>query len=971
MVDCNGQTDAAIDTELYPCRDLAGSDISYGHAGYRRLITALFVIMNESLLAYIPMDRRHAMARGETLPDRTYGSALFADISGFTPLTEALVRELGPQRGAEELTGFLNRVYDALIEELHRWGGSAIAFAGDAVTCWFAGDNGVRAAASAMAMQEAMLVFSAVQTPAGSTVELSMKAAVSVGSARRFLVGDPSIRVIDALAGATLERLAAAEHEAERGEVILAPCALDCLSELVEISEIRVAEDGRRFGVSASLLVKPDPPELPELHVERLDEEEVRTWLLSPVYRRLNRGLGDFLAEIRPTAAVFMRFSGIDYDNDEAAGEKLDEMIRAVQVIVDGYQGTLLDLNIGDKGSYLYINFGAPLAHENNTARAASAALELRDLPEQLHFLDPPQIGISRGRMRAGAYGGAAHRTYGVLGDAVNLSARLMMASEPGTVLVSMNVQEEIDDLYDWKILTPIRVKGKSEPIPIAILKAVKPRIGMHLPDADETEPLVGRDAEVTQLAALMNSALTGKGQVVSMIGEAGLGKSRMVAKALPMAQERGFAVFGGEAESHGVNSSYLIWHPIWRGLLGLDPTRSSEAQVRVLQRKIGEIDRRMIQRVPLLGPVLQLTIADNELTAGFDAKLRKSLLETMLVDLITAIAKISPIVLVLEDCHWLDALSHDLLEEIARSIDNLPVLLILTFRSMEIEQRRESGVSSLPYYTGLELSPLTQDDLTLLAQMRLERVSENDRDSETTAILARRIAQQADGNPFYLEELVNYVGSEAGELTDPDELSSLALPTSLQGLVLSRLDRLPERPKILLKVASVVGRVFHASWLQGIYPELGASMEIRAELEELSRQKFTIYDPAEGEDTYFFRNRITRGVIYDSLLHKMRTALHEQTGQFLETTYKDIQDQYLNLLAYHYDHGLSEDKKRYYLRRAGEFAQNSYANQAAIDYFRKVLPLLAAEEQIEVMLKVGEVEKLVGQWDEANNFFQ
>ena len=291
--------------------------------------------MNESLLAYIPMDRRLAMARGETLADRTSGSALFADISGFTPLTEALVRELGPQRGAEELTGYLNQVYDALIDELHRWGGSAIAFAGDAVTCWFDGDDGSGATACALAMQEAMRAFAAVETPAGSVVELSMKAAVAVGPARRFLVGDPQSRVIDALAGATLERLAAGEHEANRGEVILAPCALEALQEQVTISEIREAEDGRRFGVITALLADPQPPQLPELDAEKLSEEEVRTWLLHPVYRRLRRGMGDFLAEIRPTVAVFMRFSGIDYDDDDAAGEKLDAMIRAIQGIVD------------------------------------------------------------------------------------------------------------------------------------------------------------------------------------------------------------------------------------------------------------------------------------------------------------------------------------------------------------------------------------------------------------------------------------------------------------------------------------------------------------------------------------------------------------------------------------------------------------------------------------------------------------
>ncbi len=432
--------------------------------------------MNESLLAYIPMDRRHALARGETLADHTHGSALFADVSGFTPLTEALVRELGPQRGAEELTGFLNEVYDALINELHRWGGSAIAFAGDAVTCWFDGDDGVLATASAMAMQEAMGAFAAVETPKGTIIELSMKAAVAVGPARRFLVGDPQSRVIEALAGATLERLAAAEHEANRGDVVLAPCAHSALEGRVRVREIRVAEDGRRFCVIDGLTVNPEPPQLPELAIENLRDEEVCTWLLPAVYRRLDRGLGDFLAEIRSTVPVFVRFSGINYDEEEDAGQKLDAIIRAVQAIVDRYQGTLIDLNIGDKGSYLYVNFGAPLTHENNAARAASAALELRDLPETLDFLDPLQIGVTQGRMRAGAYGGTAHRTYGVLGDAVNLSARLMMASKPGTVLVSMTVQEQIADLFEWEILAANSRQGQERAAAYCRLKGVSNR---------------------------------------------------------------------------------------------------------------------------------------------------------------------------------------------------------------------------------------------------------------------------------------------------------------------------------------------------------------------------------------------------------------------------------------------------------------------------------------------------------------
>jgi class 3 adenylate cyclase len=339
----------------------------------------------DDLIVYLPMDRRFALAGGYSLADRTQGAALFVDISGFTQLTEALVRELGPQRGAEELTRYLNLVYDAVIDELHRYGGSVIAFAGDAITCWIDGDPGQRATACALAMQAAMLRFIAITTPAGNLVSLAMKAAVAAGPARRFLVGDPGRRVIDALAGATLARLANAEHLAKRGEVVIDGATLDALGDLVQVQELRHdPEHDQTAGVVPRLsrLVADAP--WPALDPTALLDEQVRVWLLPQVYERLRRGLGNFLAELRPTVALFVRFGGIDYDADEEAGRKLDDYIRWVQGIVARYEGTLIDLNIGDKGSYLYINFGAPLAHEDNADRAATAALALRDQPENL-----------------------------------------------------------------------------------------------------------------------------------------------------------------------------------------------------------------------------------------------------------------------------------------------------------------------------------------------------------------------------------------------------------------------------------------------------------------------------------------------------------------------------------------------------------------------------------------------------------
>ncbi len=179
--------------------------------------------------AYIPWDRRRALAAGVELPDVVEGSALFADISGFTPLTESLVAEFGPQRGAEELTANLSRVFHAIIEDLYRFGGEVIYFSGDAVTCWLDGDDGIRAAACGLAMQQTIERVGQIRTPAGEMVKLAMKVAIAVGSARRLLVGDPEIQLIDVLAGRLIDELAAAEHQAERGDVMLEQSALESL----------------------------------------------------------------------------------------------------------------------------------------------------------------------------------------------------------------------------------------------------------------------------------------------------------------------------------------------------------------------------------------------------------------------------------------------------------------------------------------------------------------------------------------------------------------------------------------------------------------------------------------------------------------------------------------------------------------------------------------------------------------------
>ncbi len=924
----------------------------------------------DSPLAYIPMDRRFASISGTSLNDRTHGAALFVDISGFTQLTEALARELGPQRGAEELTRYLNLVYDAVIDELHRYGGSVIAFAGDAITCWLAGDSGLRATACALTMQSAMQQFTAITTPAGSQVHLAMKAAVAAGPARRFLVGDPSVRVIDVLAGSTLVRLANAEHQAKRGEVVIEGVTLAALGDRVQVIELRYdPEHGQTIGVVQGLSQPVADAPWPALHPDQLTDDQVRVWLLPQVYERLRRGLGNFLAELRPTVALFVRFGDIDYDEDGAAGHKLDDYIRWVQGIVAHYEGTLIDLNTGDKGSYLYINFGAPLAHEDNADRAAAAALALAVQPDHLRYVEQVQIGISQGRMRAGAYGGTNHRTYGVLGDEVNMAARLMMAAKTGQILVSEAAQRSLSNSFVVEELPPIRVKGKSEPAVIFAVTGVQQVRSSQLTVPTYALPMIGRQAELALVAEKLVLAGRGHGQLLSIIGEPGIGKSRLVAEMIRWGANHAFAIYGGDCESFGANSSYLVWQPIWRGIYGIESSWPLTKQISTLANQLRAINPAFSARLPLLGAVLNIEIPDNALTQSFDAKLRKTSLEALLVDCLQTAARQTPLLIVLEDCHWLDPLSQDLLETIGNAIAALPVFFVLAYRPLEQARLRSIGVNHLPHYSEIQLAPLTTEESAQFVSSKLAQLS--GAAAPVAQTLAERLATQADGNPFYIEELINYLHYRAIDFSDSAALEKVELPDSLQRLVLTLIDHLSESQKITVKVASVIGRVFRAAWLYGVYPELGDPSRVRSDLEMLNQQNLMLPEAEEPELTYLFRQVLTQSVTYESLPHALKTTLHEQIGDFIEQTYPEALDQYLDLLAYHYERSANGAKQRHYLQQAGEVAQAAYANVTAIGYFTRLLSLLTEAEQGRVLLKLGEILDRVGEYTEANHRFQ
>lgn len=915
--------------------------------------------------AYIARDRRRALADREVMPDRVRGAALFADISGFTPLTEALAQELGPQRGAEELTANLGRVFHAVIEELDRRGGDVIYFSGDAITCWLDGDDGARATAAALAMQGAMARVGTITTPGGTSVQLALKVAVAVGEARRFVVGDPDIQLIDVLAGALIDDLADAEHHAEKGEVVLDTSASDALAGRVRLQERREdPERGRAFGVVDRLLV-----DVPTVDIEEpppLDEALVRPWLLPAVYERLRAGRGEFLAELRPAYPVFLRFAGIDYDDDPDAIAKLDAFVVQAQRVMAGYGGNVLQLTLGDKGAYLYGVFGSPVAHEDDASRAAAAALELRDLERTTDARDI-QIGVTRGRLRSGTYGHAMRRTFVCLGDAVNLSARLMSAAPPGRIYVDDRIRQEAGDAYIWERLPDLSVKGKKGAIVAHALNGSLERASRR--KTRYQLELVGRRAELERLDGHLDATLAGDGRIVGVSAEAGMGKSRLIAEFVRSARRRGLFVAFGECQSFGTNTSYFVWREIWRRLFGLEEGEAVERDRERLVAALAAIDPTLVGRAPLLGAPVGIDFPDNELTTALDAKVRKASLEDLLATCLRARSEREPLVLVLEDCHWIDALSRDLLEVLGRVTADLPVLIVLAYRPAS-EPGGGLGVERIADFSEVVLDELGTDDAAALIRSKLEQVLGAGDGVDIGADLVDLVIDRSQGNPFYIEELVSFIAAQGVDPGDAAAIRAVQLPESLHSLVLSRIDTMEEAPRRTLKVASVVGRVFEAPTLPGAYPELGDLAEVVAHLDTLRTADLVSLD-RELDRAYLFKHVATQEVAYESLPFAVRSMLHGRVGGYLEAAHADHLDQQLDLLAHHFWLSDDVDRKRQYLERAADAARASYANAAAIQYLERLLTLLQGVERIDRTISLADVLHLVGDVPRAESVVQ
>ena|GEM_PF-86216 len=928
------------------------------------------------LANYLAIDRRIALARGELLPERTYGTALCADISGFTSLAESLAQTLGAARGAEELTRQLNLVYDALIAHVHNYRGSVIGFAGDAMTCFFEKYEGgsikyeggsrkyegtansyftlptsyfllrtsFRAVACALAMQNAMRAFP----------HLAIKIGIATGPTRRFVVGDPQIRLIDTLAGETIETMARAAELAQQGEIVLAPTTFGDLTRKAFVKPVRSVDD---FTVISELATPVDPTPWDALPDEALSDEQLRPWILPTLYERLRAGQEQFSLELRAATALFVQFQEMDYDNDESAGQKLDAYVRHAQRIVNRYEGNIIQLTIGDKGSFFYAVFGAPLAHDDDPARAVNAALDLisKSHPRTFNLeLLTSRIGIAAGQMRVGAYGGTARRTYGAMGDTANLAARLMQAAPAGEIRCDYNVYRAARKRIAFETLPPIRVKGKA-----GLIRVYRPTVETTRRFVS-TSTIIGRRAEIAKIEQALDAVQRGATRVLIIEGEAGIGKSRLVDELKRAVRERSLTGLIGNGQSIEQQTPYRAWRDVFTSYFGLDAvTDVNERRARV-ESLVQQLIPEHAHRLPVLNDVLGLDIPENDLTQSLDANLRQQNVSLVLTALLRVWTNERPLVLVLEDAHWLDGLSWQLALYIIRALAlvNAPLLFVFVNRPLDENsagQKVFAELRAMIETQSLALAALAPDEIVALIANRL-----NVTPDALPAPLVELVQTRANGNPFFAEEIVynlrdtGVITQYATRITLNTDLAQSArtLPDTLHGLILSRIDRLPPERQFVVKVAAVIGRAFAFAPLHHVVNRYVTMIEqsLKTHLAALMQADFTFLEALEPELTYLFKHIITQEAAYQTLLFAQRRELHRQVAEWYENSgqWSVVSGQKISslptvhypLLAYHYRCAEDAEKERQYARLAGETAARQYANDAAIGFLSRALDL-------------------------------
>jgi class 3 adenylate cyclase/tetratricopeptide (TPR) repeat protein len=568
--------------------------------------------------------------------------------------------------------------------------------------------------------------------------------------------------------------------------------------------------------------------------------------------------------------------------------------------------------------------FGAPLTHEDHVRRALLAALAVQQvLHEGGATADPEldelqvRIGIHTGPVVFGPVADNLSMDYTVIGDTANVAARLQQVAEPGTILLSEVTRALAEGYARVEPVGPLILKGKAEPISAYRLLGVSHRrSGLREAPSPRTAVFVDRVSELAILNNFLRQVENGHGQAVGLVGEPGIGKSRLLAEFRRQVADRRANWVEGRCLSYGTAIPYLLALDLLRSDCGIVETDTREIVAGKVHDGLREVGMDPDEDGPVLLHLLEIKdVADSPALSNPEAVKSKAF-ET-LRQLTIKRSERRPLILVLEDLHWVDRISEEFLGFLAESLRDARVLLLATYRP----GYRPPWIDK-SYAGQTPLQPLSQDDSIRMVRSVL-------RVDQLVELVTQEIVAKADGNPFFLEQL----GLHAGEARDLR--TDLMVPNTIHDVVMARIDRLPGQTKQLLQIAAVIGREFPLRLLSAVWkgPE-----PIKEQLRELARLEF-VDERAETEGSvYVFRHALTQETAYGSLLERHRRIYHSAVGHALEDLYSGRADDVAELLALHFGRSDEAEKSVDCAILAGEKSQRRWANNEALTYFNDAL---------------------------------
>jgi class 3 adenylate cyclase/tetratricopeptide (TPR) repeat protein len=886
----------------------------------------------ELLRPYQPRLLLNWLAENPDASRRTVdGSIAFVDISGFTKLSERLAKR--GKVGAEELSDAIGTCFARLLGVAYSNGGGLIKFGGDALLLLFTGqDHPAKAARAAVGMRRELRDIGALQTP-GGRVTLRMSVGVHSGSFHFFLVGSSHRELV--ITGPAATQTVLMESTADAGEIVVSQATAEALP---------AGCVGNEKG--PGLLLRKEPP---GISTERRATDAVPTadqmisCIPTAIREHVLAGLHE--PEHKRVTIAFIHFDGTDemirQGGPDACTDALQELVRQTQQAADRNGVCFLGTDVDRDGGKIILTAGAPSVSGNDEERMLLTVREIVDAERAIQI----RIGVNRGHVFAGDIGPFYRRTYTVMGDAVNLAARLMAKAEPGQILATESVLHQSRAAFATDALEPFHVKGKSQPVHAFALGAIAQQKAAD--PSDIRIPLVGREQEMKVLLHALEDARAGSGRIVEIVGEPGIGKSRLIEELRANAGE--LAYLSAACELYHASTPYSPLVAPLRRLFGISDLDEGALAAERLRAIVTATSPQLLPWMPLLGIPLGLSIPPTPEVTHLDDEFRKQRLEEVVVEVVRMLLS-TPTLFVLEDTHWMDEASADLLRRLTADMEGLPWLMCVTRRDVD------EGFAARPAPNVDVLRPEPLDAAAAAALV--------DAATEETPLAPHEIAalaKRSGGNPLFLKELLT-AAREAGGIE--------GLPDTIEALITARIDRLPPRERSVLKRLSVLGPTFHGELARAVIPP-----EI-APADESEWRRLEEFIAPEGVDSFRFRHALIRDAAYEGLPFRLRRDLHALVGETLERESGPDAEENAEILSLHFFHAARFDRAWRYSRLAGERAASIFANIEAADFYERALEASRKHEDIaetdvaDAYEALGDVRKRIGEFPRASKAY-